>query len=56
MTQVEEIRKNQIINNIDNRHKEANRITQDVLDNIFAPVPESKDSFEALQADLESLL
>ena len=51
-----EIRKNKILKNIDSRHKEANRITQDTLDSIFAPVTETEYSFEDMQADLDSLL
>jgi hypothetical protein len=51
-----EIRKNKILNNIDNRHKEANKMTKDALDNIFAPVPEAEYDFEDIQADLNSLL
>lgn len=54
--QGEEIRKNKILNNIDSRHKEVSRITQDTLDSIFAPVTETEDSFEDLQADLDALL
>ena len=56
MKQGGEIRKNKILKNIDSRHKEANRITQDTLDSIFAPVTETEYSFEDMQADLDALL
>lgn len=56
VTQVGEFRKNKVLNNIDSRHKEANEISKDILDNIFTPVSESEYSFEDMQADLDSLL
>ena len=46
----------EVMNKIDNRHREANKITQEALEKIFTPVPESKYSISEMQADLEDLL
>mgnify|MGYP000700771887 FL=1 len=41
---------------IDNRHREANKIAQEALEEIFTPVPESDYNIAEMQADLEDLL
>lgn len=54
--QAGKIRKNEVLDNIDSRHRDANRITKDALESIFTPLPETEYSFEDMQADLDSLL
>lgn len=51
-----EVESKEVMNKIDNRHREANKITQEALEKIFTPVPDSKYSTSEMQADLEDLL
>ena len=51
-----EVESKEVMNKIDNRHREANKITQEALEEIFTPVPESDYNIAEMQADLEDLL
>ena len=51
-----EFESKKIMKRIDNRHREANKIAQEALEEIFTPVPESDYNIAEMQADLEDLL
>lgn len=51
-----EFESKKIMKKIDNRHREANKIAQEALEEIFTPVPESDYNIAEMQADLEDLL
>ena len=51
-----EVESKEVMNKIDNRHREANKIAQEALEEIFTPVPESDYNIAEMQADLEDLL
>ena len=51
-----EFESKKIMKKIDNRHREANKIAQEALEEIFKPVPESDYNIAEMQADLEDLL
>ena len=51
-----EVESKKIMKKIDNRHREANKIAQEALEEIFTPVPESDYNIAEMQADLEDLL
>ncbi|RID96359.1 cation diffusion facilitator family transporter [Streptococcus constellatus] len=48
--------KEKIFDEIDARHREANDVTREILDEIFTPVAKAEYDLDEMQADLESLL
>ena len=48
--------KEKIFDEIDARHREANDVTREILDEIFTPVAKTEYDLDEMQADLESLL
>ena len=48
--------KEKALDEIDARHREANDVTREILDEIFTPVVKTEYDFDEMQADLESLL
>ena len=51
-----EFESKKIMKRIDNRHREANKIAQEALEESSTPVPESDYNIAVMQADLEDLL